>query len=97
LEVAVDLLSRGFHVFRALSHSCSCDLAIVKDGKLIRVEVTTGHSNKNGTIGYPAKDETKFDILAVCTKNGIIYKPDIVTSCIISDRFFLERPSHSKT
>ena len=41
LIVAVDLLKRGYDVFRALSPTCSCDLAFITNGRLVRVEVRT--------------------------------------------------------
>jgi hypothetical protein len=78
LQVAVDLLSRGFNVFRALSPACPCDLAILMDDKLIRVEVTTGYVSHNGRLAHPPKDKSKFDILAICTGEGIVYKPDLI-------------------
>src|SRR5262245_42807567 len=48
LEVAVDLLRRGYEVFRALSPSCSCDLAVLREGRLLRVEVRTAYYSKAG-------------------------------------------------
>lgn len=42
LIVIVDLLTKGYDVFRAISPAASCDLAILKEGKLLRVEVTSG-------------------------------------------------------
>ena len=39
LMVAVDLMRRGYEVFRALSPSASCDLAILGTSGLRRVEV----------------------------------------------------------
>src|SRR5277367_3349367 len=43
LRVAVDLFYKGYEVFRALAHTCSCDLLAIKDEKTVRVEVKTGH------------------------------------------------------
>ena len=82
LRVSIDLLQRGYHVFRALSGSALVDLAILKDGKLITVEVTTGHcSAASGKITHPSKDLSRFDVLAVVLPNRIIYTPEgILTS-----------------
>lgn len=85
LAVAADLLSRGYEVFRAMSPSCSCDLAINSGGILIRVEVRTGYITSTGRLGYPkpATDKGRQDIYAVRTKDGVItYIPDLdVATC----------------
>ena len=44
LAVSVDLVARGFEVFRALSPASSCDLAVLTDKRrLLRVEVRTAY------------------------------------------------------
>lgn len=75
LLVAYDLMSRGFHVFRALSPSCVCDLAVIKDEKLLRVEVRTAYRRKgNSTLYCPVKHRA--DILALVEHNrNIEYRP----------------------
>jgi len=73
LRASVDLLRRGYSVFRALSPSCPCDLVLLKDGDVFRVEVTTGHNSSNGRLYYPKKDPQLYDILAVVTSDSIIY------------------------
>jgi hypothetical protein len=45
LRVSADLLARGYEVFRALSSHCSCDLAVLKNNQLQRVEVRTAYAN----------------------------------------------------
>lgn len=75
LTVACDLIRRGFHVFRAISASCVCDLAILKGKKLVRVEVTTGYHTVAGNITYPLHDPSNYDIMAVVVKGGITYFP----------------------
>lgn len=80
LAVAADLMGRGYEVFRALSPSCSCDLALNIDGRLIRVEVRTGYLTKGGRLTYPRpkSDDGRNDIYAVRTKDGAItYIPTI--------------------
>jgi hypothetical protein len=77
LKVAADLLQRGYEVFRSVSQSCSCDLAIIKSGKLTRVEVKTGYENPDtGTRSYPKNHRA--DILAVSFPSGIVYMPELV-------------------
>jgi hypothetical protein len=77
LVVAADLLARGYEVFRALSPSCSCDLAILTDGTMIRVEVRTGSLLKNGGIsfGWKESDRARHDVLAVVVNGSIEYRP----------------------
>ncbi len=52
LAAAAELMKIGWEVFRALSPSCSCDLAAIKDGKLYRFEVRTGYQHPKGRIAY---------------------------------------------
>jgi hypothetical protein len=80
LRVSVDLLIKGFNVYRALSPSSDSDLAITKGNKLYRVEVTTGYFDYKGNIINNKKyaDSSKFDIVAVVMKSGeIIYLPEL--------------------
>jgi Holliday junction resolvase-like predicted endonuclease len=46
--VCVDLMKRGFEIFRAVSQCCSCDLIALRGGKALRVEVKTGYRTKSG-------------------------------------------------
>ena len=75
LRVATDLLIKGYEVFRALSPHASCDLAILRDGKLLRVEVRTGYENKNGTAW--ATRNHKADVMAICVPSRIVYEPSL--------------------
>ena len=80
LRICVDLLEKGFEVFRSVSPSCSCDLAILKDKKLIRVEVTSGWVNPQGKLlrNKSKKESDKNDILAtVYLGNKIDYLPKL--------------------
>src|SRR3990167_2971874 len=76
LIVAVDLMQKGWEVFRSLSPSCSCDLAILKNGKLVRIEVKTGRFTTNGRPQYP-KNNIKADIVAVNINSKIHYIPEL--------------------
>jgi hypothetical protein len=73
LRVSTDLLERGFDVFRALSPSASCDLAIIRDGKFLRVEVRTGHENGKG--GFLVRRNGSYDIIAIVLPDRIVYEP----------------------
>jgi len=79
LMVCADLLLRGFDVFRAVSQSSKCDLAIVLPPRIVfRVEVTTGH-RINGKLAHSTKSASQFDILAVCltVAREIVYFSDV--------------------
>jgi hypothetical protein len=75
--VCADLMERGMEVFRAVSPACSCDLAILNNAGLLRVEVRTGYRDLiTGKIN--AQRNHNADILAICV-NGeeVIYEPPI--------------------
>ena len=77
LVVCSDLLRRGYEVFRSVSPHCSCDIAILKNKELIRVEVKTGSIKKNGSVQTPPGVKSELhDILAIVLRNGTIeYRP----------------------
>ena len=77
LRVAADLLSRNLAVFRSLSPACCCDLVVLKDGTLFRVEVTTGTYLKGGGVSSPPHDAARYDILAVVCHDKIHYTPEL--------------------
>ena len=76
LKVAIDLIEKGYEVFKAVSPGTSCDYAIWKDGKLLRLEVK---SRFYGCSGVMSKNPPhKADILAlVYPDNLITYTPDL--------------------
>jgi hypothetical protein len=76
LRVAVDLLTRGYEVFRAVSQSCSCDLIAQKNGVLIRIESRTGYLLKSGKVTY-SKQHFHSDHFAVILPEVIIYEPSL--------------------
>ena len=56
---------------------------ILKDGKMFRVEVTTGHymhyvSTNTNKITHPTHDPAKYDVLAVVLFDRIAYLPDVL-------------------
>ncbi len=64
--VSVELMEKGYSVFRALSPTCFCDLISVKDGKMLRIEVRTGYINgSTGKVLFPLKKRGEIDIFAV--------------------------------
>uniref|UniRef100_A0A6M3IQ58 Uncharacterized protein n=1 Tax=viral metagenome TaxID=1070528 RepID=A0A6M3IQ58_9ZZZZ len=80
LRVAVDLLSKGFNVFRSLSPNSPCDLAVLKNGRLRRIEVRTtflGTSGKPNSAVNKKDDLSNIDHYAFVTPEKIIYEPEI--------------------
>ena len=82
LYIATDLLKQGWAVFRALSPSCPCDLVIMRNDQVLKVEVKTIHFKKNGEPLIPKARTNEFDILALyhIGTNKIIYTPAIPSS-----------------
>jgi hypothetical protein len=77
LRVSVDLLVKGYAVFRALSPSCPCDLVLLVDHRVFRVEVTTAHRSSNGRPTFPAKNPARYDLLAVVFPDSIVYSTEL--------------------
>ena len=74
LLVSYDLMKRGYHVFRALSPTGPCDLAVLKGKSLLRIEVRTAYKRDGGPIHYKGKYDA--DVLALVTHDGEIeYRP----------------------
>lgn len=80
LRVSVDLLSKGYNVFRALSPNGPCDLAVLRDDKLLRIEVRTTYISYTGKP-YKTKnkkdDPNNIDHYAWVLPNEIIYEPEL--------------------
>jgi hypothetical protein len=77
---AVDLLGRGYDVFRSVSPACPCDLVAMKDGKLLRVEVRMAARNTvTDTLYWSAMDPKRSDVGAVVTDTGSVIYIDPAT------------------
>ncbi len=77
LRVAVDLLDRGWEVFRSLSPTCSCDLIARRDGVTVDIEVRSGTRNKSGTLSYSQRNVRAALVAVVLPEGGIEYIPEI--------------------
>src|SRR5262249_47266514 len=79
LQASVDLMRKGWEVFRAVSPSASCDLIAVKGEQLLRIQVTKAHYNKaTGKTYYPNHKGEPFDILALSFVTGeVSYIPPL--------------------
>lgn len=76
LRVSVDLLAKGYEVFRALSPSCSCDLTVMKNGELLRIEVRTAYRGKSNNI-ITSRSRFKADHFALVLPSEIVYEPEL--------------------
>jgi predicted AAA+ superfamily ATPase len=77
--VALDLMRRGYEVFRPLNPQATCDLLALKEGTCIRVECKVSRLSISGSLYRDVRDKTdKFDLLAIITPSGkIIYRDHI--------------------
>lgn len=82
LRVAVDLFERGYEVFRSLAQCCSCDLLVLKSGKILRVEVrTVPVAKEKWWRNKRAKDSGRQDVFAWVLPDRIIYEPSLEELC----------------
>ncbi len=75
LVVSSHLMKMGYHVFRALSPSCPCDIIAMKGDQIRRIEVRTGRRSIDGRIyfGRVRKPEmTEYGIYIVKT-NEVVF------------------------
>ncbi len=81
LRASVDLLSKGWNVFRALSPSSPCDLVILKDNYVLKVEVRTARRNPTNHKLFHTKPPTDnpkmIDVYAWVAGDCIIYEPEL--------------------
>lgn len=76
LLACLDLMRKGYNVFRAISPSAPCDVILLdKDNlKTLRVEIRTCRVNDDGSISFSGglKGNEKFDIYAAVLHDGRI-------------------------
>ena len=85
---------RGFHVFRAVSPACPCDILAFSAGRFCRVEVTTGYAKADGEIGHSKPFDgafSKFDILATVHKQEIRYFTNLGQRLTTFDKWLSNR------
>lgn len=77
LVVCVDLIRRGYQVFRAVSPAAPCDLMAITPDGTFRVEVKAARRTDRGLEYDKPKDQTRYDVLALVV-NGVevMYRPD---------------------
>ncbi|MHC4952094.1 MAG: PDDEXK-like family protein, partial [Planctomycetota bacterium] len=94
LVVSLDLMLKGYDVFRALSPMCSCDLIAFANGDIYRVEVRTAHRNlftKKIASARRSGEEEKHDIYAqvIYDEHGkpeIVYEPEVRSVYALKER-----------
>ena len=83
LLVSLDLMSKGYYVYRNLSAHGPCDLIILNKntGTMAKVEATSGQVSTNtGQITWPPRNNNhQFDYLAINVCGKIIYQPLLPT------------------
>ncbi len=73
LMVCADLLRKHFEVFKAVSAGASCDLIVMKNGAMTRIEVKCGRVNLDGRVTINLnRNIGKFDVLAIVDRRGTI-------------------------
>jgi len=65
LAVCIDLLTKGYYVFRSMSPSGPVDLIAMKNGKTLKIEVKTMHRTFSGKIRKPKHSHDQHDVIAV--------------------------------
>lgn len=78
LRAAVDLLARGYHVYRSMSSSAPWDIVVaIPSGRLVRVEVKTAVLMADGSARGGSLKRNVYDVLCFVTRDGIVYEPPI--------------------
>jgi len=83
LAIAVDLMKKGYSVFRSLSPSCKFDFFAYKDGIALKVEARTGYKHAvSGNVHYPRRKDDQADVYAayVSRTNTVYYFGEDYTS-----------------
>ncbi len=76
-RVVVDLLARGYEVYRAVHFHAPVDIIAAKPGgAYVRIEVKTAHTRGEKVYHPPAKDG-RSDVVAAVTMDQIIYIPPL--------------------
>ncbi len=70
LLVSVDLMKKGYSVFRSISPACFCDLIAIKEGEIMKVEVRTGYTSPvSGKQTFPRITKGNITHYAVWDRN----------------------------
>ena len=53
MAICIEMLKRGYSVFRTVSQSSFCDVIAVKKKEILMMEVRTGYKDLSGNITFP--------------------------------------------
>jgi hypothetical protein len=73
LAVILDLFRKGYEVYRAVSSHCSGDIIAEKNGKLIKIDATTGMMNSNGSYSFPGKETDVIVAVYLTDQEKVVY------------------------
>lgn len=75
LTVALEMLARGYYVFRSITPNSPCDLVVMRrdDGCVARVEVRTGCFTPAGQLALSVKESDACDIYAVAVNDDVVF------------------------
>ena len=78
LLVSVDLIRRGYEVYRAVDHGCPNDLAVARGKKFLLVQVTAAWKNFSGKLRYRPHKKGGHHVIAAVQRSGeITYIPPL--------------------
>lgn len=81
LAATIDLVRRGYEVFRAISPSSSCDLLVLKGGRVLRIEVRTAGRTSTGEVRInktsSACDHFAGIVWSGCGAYEVLYDPPL--------------------
>lgn len=83
-RVCIDLLQRGYEVFRAVSPSCKCDIMASRGDDKIRVEVKTAAYRRDGRPAGGTAAYNRFDVLALVLPEQVVYVPALPSAVVES-------------
>lgn len=67
--VVVDLMRKGWSVFRAVSFHCFCDVVAIKNCEVMNIEVRTGYKGDSGLLSFPRILRGPANVYAVVERN----------------------------
>ena len=76
-RVAVDLMLRGYDVYRALSAASPCELMAVKDGRASAIAVRSAYLRRGQLLHRPRRQDDQADVLALVTPGAVVYRPEL--------------------
>lgn len=77
LVVSIELMRRGYDVYRAINPDAEFDLVAVKDDAVTRVEVRSVARRKDGSLCVSMRSTDKCDLYAfVCRDEVVLRTPE---------------------